>query len=145
MRGDHPAAGIDRDGQAVGVPVDEPSDELIVGDRRGADDDPRHARFGERLGGVEVADAAAGLQLDREPVRDGPDVRQIRRCAGAGAVEVDNLVKRYRNGKTNAVDGISFTVRKGEFPILDLVVMAGMFVVFLVVGTALFVRNERNR
>src|SRR5256884_2626883 len=30
-------------------------------------------------------------------------------------------------------------------PILDLAVMAGMFVVFLVVGTALFVRNERNR
>ena len=67
-------------------------------------------------------------------------------AANDGAiVEVDNLVKRYRNGKTNAVDGISFTVRKGEFPILDLVVMAGMFVVFLVVGTALFVRNERNR
>ena len=30
-------------------------------------------------------------------------------------VEVDNLVKRYRKGKANAVDGISFTVRKGEF------------------------------
>ena len=30
-------------------------------------------------------------------------------------------------------------------PLLDLAVMAGMFVVFLVVGTALFVRNERNR
>ena len=67
-------------------------------------------------------------------------------AANDGAiVEVENLVKRYRKGKTNAVDGISFTVRKGEFPILDLAVMAGMFVVFLVVGTALFVRNERNR
>ena len=67
-------------------------------------------------------------------------------AANDGAiVEVDNLVKRHRKGKTNAVDGISFTVRKGEFPILDLAVMAGMFVVFLVVGTALFVRNERNR
>ncbi len=67
-------------------------------------------------------------------------------AANDGAiVEVDNLLKRYRKGKTNAVDGISFTVRKGEFPILDVAVMAGMFVVFLVVGTALFVRNERNR
>ena len=67
-------------------------------------------------------------------------------AANDGAiVEVDNLVKRYRKGKTNAVDGISFTVRKGELPILDVAVMAGMFVVFLVVGTALFVRNERNR
>jgi hypothetical protein len=28
---------------------------------------------------------------------------------------------------------------------LNLVVMAGMFVVFLVAGTWLFVRNERNR
>ncbi len=37
-------------------------------------------------------------------------------AANDGAiVEVDNLVKRYRKGKTNAVDGISFTVRKGEF------------------------------
>src|SRR2546429_9097207 len=34
---------------------------------------------------------------------------------GAAMVEVDNLVKRYRKGKTNAVDGVSFTVRKGEF------------------------------
>ena len=67
-------------------------------------------------------------------------------AANDGAiVEVDNLVKRHRKGKTNAVDGISFTVRKGEFPILDVAVMAGMFVVFLVVGTGLFVRNERNR
>ena len=33
----------------------------------------------------------------------------------AAIVEVDNLVKRYRKGKANAVDGISFTVRKGEF------------------------------
>lgn len=30
-------------------------------------------------------------------------------------VEVLDLVKRYRKGKANAVDGISFTVRRGEF------------------------------
>jgi ABC-2 type transport system ATP-binding protein len=34
---------------------------------------------------------------------------------GAAIVEVDDLVKRYRKGKTNAVDGISFSVRQGEF------------------------------
>jgi ABC-2 type transport system ATP-binding protein len=34
---------------------------------------------------------------------------------GSAIVEVDGLVKRYRKGKSNAVDGISFTVRKGEF------------------------------
>lgn len=34
---------------------------------------------------------------------------------GAAIVEVEDLVKRYRKGKTNAVDGISFTVRQGEF------------------------------
>jgi ABC-type glutathione transport system ATPase component len=33
---------------------------------------------------------------------------------GAASVEVEGLVKRYRKGKTNAVGGISFTVRKGE-------------------------------
>ncbi|HVH65356.1 MAG TPA: ABC transporter permease [Candidatus Acidoferrum sp.] len=32
-----------------------------------------------------------------------------------------------------------------DSPIVDLAVMAAMFAVFLVVGTALFVRNERNR
>ena len=30
-------------------------------------------------------------------------------------------------------------------PMVDLVVIAAMFLVFLVIGTALFVRNERNR
>jgi ABC-2 type transport system ATP-binding protein len=34
---------------------------------------------------------------------------------GAAIVEVEGLVKRYRKGKANAVDGISFTVRQGEF------------------------------
>jgi len=36
-------------------------------------------------------------------------------AAGTAIVEVADLVKRYRRGKTNAVDAISFTVRKGEF------------------------------
>jgi ABC-2 type transport system ATP-binding protein len=30
-------------------------------------------------------------------------------------IQVHNLVKRYKKGKTNAVDGISFSVRAGEF------------------------------
>lgn len=34
---------------------------------------------------------------------------------GSAIVEVEGLVKRYRKGKSNAVDGISFTVHKGEF------------------------------
>ena len=34
---------------------------------------------------------------------------------GAAIVAVEDLVKRYRKGKTNAVDGISFAVRPGEF------------------------------
>ncbi len=33
----------------------------------------------------------------------------------SGIVEVEDLVKRYRKAKSNAVDGISFTVRPGEF------------------------------
>ena len=36
-------------------------------------------------------------------------------AARAATVEVEDLVKRYRKGKTNAVDGISFSVRPGEF------------------------------
>ena len=30
------------------------------------------------------------------------------------AIEVDGLVKRYAQAKTNAVDGVSFTVDRGE-------------------------------
>jgi len=30
-------------------------------------------------------------------------------------IEVNNLVKRYKGEKNNSVDGISFTVEKGEF------------------------------
>jgi ABC-2 type transport system ATP-binding protein len=33
---------------------------------------------------------------------------------GQAVVEVRDLVKRYRKAKTNAVDGVSFTVRRGE-------------------------------
>lgn len=32
-----------------------------------------------------------------------------------GVIEVSNLVKKYKKSKTNAVDGISFQVNKGEF------------------------------
>jgi len=35
--------------------------------------------------------------------------------ATTNAIEVNNLVKRYKKTKTNAVDGISFDVKKGEF------------------------------
>src|SRR5436305_2659816 len=35
--------------------------------------------------------------------------------ADAPAVEVDDLVKRYRKAKVNAVDGISLRVEPGEF------------------------------
>jgi ABC-2 type transport system ATP-binding protein len=43
------------------------------------------------------------LAETRQPARRGP------------IVEVTELVKRYRKGKTNAVDGISFSVQPGEF------------------------------
>jgi len=33
----------------------------------------------------------------------------------AAIIEVEDLVKRYRKGKANAVDGISFSVQPGEF------------------------------
>jgi len=46
----------------------------------------------------------------------GELTESVERAPDSGAiVEVDNLVKRYRKGKTNAVDGISFRVGRGEF------------------------------
>ena len=36
-------------------------------------------------------------------------------AARAAIIEVEDLVKRYRKSKTNAVDGISFSVQSGEF------------------------------
>ena len=37
------------------------------------------------------------------------------RADAPASVQVEGLVKRYRKGKSNAVDGISFEVRPGEF------------------------------
>ena len=34
---------------------------------------------------------------------------------GSGIIEVDGLTKRYKNATSNAVDGVSFSVRAGEF------------------------------
>jgi ABC-2 type transport system ATP-binding protein len=43
------------------------------------------------------------------------DARMAGGVAGTPAVEVRDLVKRYRSAEVNAVDGVSFTVRPGEF------------------------------
>jgi len=46
----------------------------------------------------------------------GELTESVQRATYGGAiVEVEHLVKRYRKGKANAVDGISFSVRRGEF------------------------------
>jgi len=76
---------------AVGVPIDEPSDELLIAHGRRADDDPRDTGFREGLGRIEVANATTGLDLHREAVRDRAQVLQVPRRARAGAVEVDNV------------------------------------------------------
>jgi len=89
--GDHPVARVDRDGHAVGEAIDEPADELRILDRRGADDDARRARLGERLGRIEVADAAARLDLHREATRDLADRIEVRGRPGARAVDVDDV------------------------------------------------------
>lgn len=43
------------------------------------------------------------------------ELRAAELTGAAPIVEVEDLVKRYRKAKTNAVDGISFGVRPGEF------------------------------
>jgi hypothetical protein len=55
------------------------------------------------------------------------------------AIEVRDLVERYRKGTTNAVDGVSFSVEPGQFFALL------MFAVLMIARTALFVRRETNR
>src|SRR5207245_4419620 len=67
------------------------ADELGIADRRRPDDDARGAGLGERLSGVEVADPAARLDLHGEAVRDGADVVEVLRRAGARAVEIDDV------------------------------------------------------
>src|SRR4029077_15566728 len=89
--GDHSVARVDRDREAVGVTVDEAADELRIVDRRGPDDDARRAGLRESLRGVEVAYAAARLDLDREAIGDRPGGVEFRRLAGARAVEVDDV------------------------------------------------------
>ncbi len=58
------------------------------------------------------------------------------------AIVVDGLVKRYRGAERNA--GGTFT---GVFAmtLFQTTALSAAFVVFMVVGTALFVRAERNR
>ncbi|OLB99947.1 MAG: hypothetical protein AUI15_08030 [Actinobacteria bacterium 13_2_20CM_2_66_6] len=73
------------------VPVDEPADELGIVDRRGADDDARRAGLREGLGRVEIADAAAGLDLHGKAVRDRAEVIEVRGSAGARSIEVDDV------------------------------------------------------
>ena len=63
----------------------------------------------ESWSGRAVSPAGVLASVDRRVARDE---------AGAGVtpiITVENLVKRYRSGTTNAVDGISFTVAAGEF------------------------------
>src|SRR5437868_11676546 len=40
------------------------------------------------------------------------------RSYAQGVIRVEDLVKRYRKAETNAVDGISFQVKAGEFFVL---------------------------
>src|SRR5205823_11843718 len=62
-RHDHAVARVDGDGEPISVAIHESTDELGILDSRGPDDDARGARLGEALGGVEVADPAARLDL----------------------------------------------------------------------------------
>jgi ABC-type multidrug transport system ATPase subunit len=48
-------------------------------------------------------------------------------------IKVEHLTKRYRNAAEAAVDDISFEVEPGEL------------FAFLVIGTIMFVRADRNR
>ena len=73
------------------MPVDEAADELRIVDRRGPDNDPRRARLGEGLGRVEVADAAARLDLHGEAVGDRAEVVEVRGLPGARSIEVDDV------------------------------------------------------
>src|SRR5437773_5786527 len=86
-----PVPRVDRDGKTIRVPVDEPADELGIVDRRGADHDARRAGLREGLGRVEIADAAAGLDLHGEAVRDRAEVIEVRGRAGARSIEVDDV------------------------------------------------------
>jgi len=51
----------------------------------------RRAGLGEGLGCVEVADAAARLDLHREAVGDRAEVIEVLGLAGARSVEVDDV------------------------------------------------------
>src|SRR5579871_1375831 len=47
-------------------------------------------------------------------IESARQVERVQDASGPLAIEVRNLVKRYTKSKTNAVDGISFSVRTGE-------------------------------
>src|SRR5438093_735884 len=90
-RHDHAVARVDGDGEPISVAIHESTDELGILDGCGPDDDARGARLGEALGGVEVADPAARLDLHGEAVRDLADRVDVPGRARARAVDVDDV------------------------------------------------------
>src|SRR3989442_8637214 len=48
----------------------------------------------------------------------GPTSRRAFRSYAPCVIRVEDLVKRYKKAETNAVDGISFQVKAGEFFVL---------------------------
>ena len=91
LDGHHALAGVDADGDAAGIEPRRFADEIGIADRRGADDDPRHPALEPAAHGLQVANAAAELQLDRETGEDAPDGLGVDRPAGERPVEIDDM------------------------------------------------------
>jgi hypothetical protein len=86
-----PAAGVDRHDHAVAIGGDHLVEEVNVTEGGGAEHDSRGARVhgGAHAGGI--AQSAADLDRNVDGRRDPADVLEVRRGAGASAIEIDDV------------------------------------------------------
>src|SRR5581483_2296347 len=85
------AATVDADDDPPGMGGGGAPDQIGLAQRRGAEHDAVDAEIepgGDRGG---VADAAAELDFDADGAADRPHRRAVDRCAGKGAVEIDDV------------------------------------------------------
>ena len=91
FHGDHALAGVDADGDPARKESRGLTHEIGIADRRGSNDDPRDAALEPAAHGLQVANAAAELNLHREPGENAPYGLGVDRLAGERAVEIDDM------------------------------------------------------
>ena len=99
----------------------EPSDEVGILERRGAEHHAGHPRSEQRLGGLDAADTSAGLHRHVQRSGDRCDQVAVAWLAGARRVEVDDVHPRRTLGLEGERLGDGFLAVDGAAAVVALV------------------------